>query len=118
MNPNVKHAAFACAEPGPPEMLRVSNVQPQIVNVSWAPPGTRNGLITRYRLNYSNSTHSLSRVLGANQRMTLVEYLNEFTLYRFELSASTIAGFGPPAVENHTTAEAGTDVYPALFIAQ
>ena len=85
----------------------VVNVQAQQVTVSWSPPTNPNGVITGYMLNYSNSTENLSRPLGAIQQMAVIDNLNEFTLYRFELRAETSAGFGPPAVVNQTTAEAG-----------
>ena len=59
-------------------------------------------------LNYSNSTDNLTHPsIAAVERMVTVENLNEFTEYRFELRAMTVAGFGESAVANQTTAEAG-----------
>ena len=96
------------AVPSAPDNFTVMDIQANEVTLSWLPPLTPNGNINEYSLSYSNSTHNLTLPpIMADQRMVTVVNLNEFTEYRFELRARTGAGFGAPAVENETTAQAG-----------
>ena len=87
----------------------VVDVQAQQVTFSWSPPLSPNGNIIGYTLSYFNTTQNITHpdALVADQRMVTVENLNEFTLYRFELRATTVAGSGEPAVEILRTNETG-----------
>ena len=101
--------------PTAPVNFTAEDTQAQRVTFSWLPPTTPNGNINGYVLIYSNSTHNLNLSLTEDRRMVTVENLNEFTEYRFELRAMTVAGFGPPAIENQTTAEAGVTSLMLLY---
>ena len=92
---------------GPPGMFSATEVQAQQISFSWMPPAIPNGVITGYMLRYSNSTYNDS--VTVKGLTSIVEFLNEYTEYRFELSASTRIGSGPSSSLTLTTAEAGME---------
>ena len=106
---NLDFWSFIFAVPSAPVNFTAIDIQARNVRFSWSPPLSPNGNIDGYILSYSNTTDNviLPDTLAADQRMVTVEYLNEFTDYRFELRARTGAGLGEPAVEIQRTAEAG-----------
>ena len=102
------YACDMCAVPdGPPGMFSATEVQAQLISFSWMPPAIPNGVITGYMLRYSNSTYNDSVIVKG--LTSIVEFLNEYTEYRFELSASTRIGSGPSSSLTLTTAEAGME---------
>ena len=106
---NLDFWSFIFAVPSAPVNFTAIDIQARNVRFSWSPPLSPNGNVDGYILSYFNTTHNITLpdTLMADQRMVTVEYLNEFTDYRFELRARTGAGLGEPAVEIQRTAEAG-----------
>ena len=102
---------FVFTAPSAPDNFTAELIETRQVTFSWLTPRMPNGNINGYNLTYSNSTHNIVTlpliIAGPDPLNITVENLNEFTDYRFELRARTIAGFGPPAVLNLTTDQAG-----------
>lgn len=69
---------------GPPDLRAVSATQ---INVSWAPPSTRNGRITKYSLRCDGQEY-----LAGQSLSLLVPGLRPYTQYNFSLVACTDAG--------------------------
>ena len=93
--------------PGVPELFTVENIQAQNVSFYWMSPNITNGVITNYSLTYFNATDNLSVIIQADMLGVDVGLLNKFTVYTFELRASTRIGLGEPATVSITTAQAG-----------
>ena len=88
------------------------------VTLEWNRPTTPNGEIIEYLLEYTNSSLDEALMINIpvvyNRAMNeynvtniTVNYLNEFTMYTFNISAITGGGSGPKATVDFTTSEAG-----------
>ena len=78
------------------------------ISLSWTRPATPNGVITHYTLTYStNGGDESMEMVPPTLTSFPVDNLNEYTMYTFTLSASTIAGTGPSATASAITDEDG-----------
>ena len=85
------------------------------VTLEWRRPEYPNGVISEYVLEYDDESpitisipvEFINDLDEYNETSITVEYLNEFTNYRFSLSAITGGGRGPEATINITTNEDG-----------
>ncbi len=89
----------------PPQNFQAGMIASTQVSLSWSRPRTPNGVITHYTVTYSNETTNNSTMVEYVETVTgyIVDGLNEFTAYRFTVSATTSAGTGPQALLIRTT---------------
>ena len=95
---------FNIAPEGPPLSFSVIAVTFSSISVSWSPPDTvlQNGVITGYKLLYTNDTsqHENKRLSVITNATTLnyqLTNLQSNTTYCISVSATTSIGFGPYA---------------------
>ena len=93
---------------GPPLNVIPSSLTSTSINVNWDPPDPllRNGIITKYQLNYTELSQSLNWITVELDTPTyLIENLKIFTQYNVSVSAFTqINGSSPfsPPVTHRT----------------
>ena len=98
-------ALLSTAPSGPPLHLRLVSKTHSSILLQWDPPheDLRNGDITHYSLSCNDSHY--------NSTITTTEYnvtgLSPYTNYACNVTASTSAGEGPPAILHTTTEESG-----------
>ena len=85
---------------GPPLNVILSSPSSTSINVNWNLPDplSRNGIITKHQLNYTEESQPLNWTAVELNSSTsyLIEGLKIFTQYYVSVSAGTqIAGFGP-----------------------
>nr|CAD7448038.1 unnamed protein product [Timema bartmani] len=81
--------------------LHFDDVSDRAVKVLWTPPKQVNGVLRGYQLRYSVKDRPetlLTRNLTEDTLSVMVEHLQATTHYRFEVSAWTNVGVGPPRV--------------------
>nr|CAD7457346.1 unnamed protein product [Timema tahoe] len=81
--------------------LHFDDVSDRAVKVLWTPPKQVNGVLRGYQLRYSVKDRPetlLTRNLTEDTLSVMVEHLQATTHYRFEVSAWTNVGLGPPRV--------------------
>ena len=79
----------------PPTFLRSSVINSTAVHLTWEQPLLPNGIIINYTVTYNLSELSVSAITDAQS--ILITGLEEYTVYEFEVFASTRIGPGPPA---------------------
>ena len=85
---------------GPPLNVILTSPSSTSINVNWdlPDPFSRNGIITKHQLNYTEASQPLNWTNVSLDASTsyLIEGLNIFTQYYISVSAGTqIPGFGP-----------------------
>ena len=101
-NPKLFYIHTSTAPADPPANFRASVVNSTVVLLSWSEPLIPYGKIVSYTLTYNASTPV---TVASNDNSYLVAGLEEYTLYEFEVFASTRVGAGPSAVTVTTTSE-------------
>jgi len=89
-----------------PRLLSVVFASNTTITLSWMPPISPNGIITKYHLQYKEITDSSYFILlPTNDAMTrTVTRLTPSIQYQFRVSAVTVAGHGNYSrTINHTT---------------
>lgn len=93
--------------------FHVSRVSATTITASWLPPdrALRNGRITNYTIcikTASTSTgHCSMQNTTDNNMLYTFSNLKPYTKYQLRILAATKIGYGPPAIVNTATLEAG-----------
>ena len=92
------------AVPGSPLNLMALELSSTSINVSWTAPSQRNGILLSYTVYYAidnlDASNGEEQMLAVDvledmeMQFVVLENLTEFTSYRVEVSASTVAGEG------------------------
>ncbi|XP_064396510.1 phosphatidylinositol phosphatase PTPRQ-like isoform X2 [Halichondria panicea] len=90
--------------PGSPLNLMALELSSTSINVSWTAPSQRNGILLSYTVYYAidnlDASNGEEQMLAVDvledmeMQFVVLENLTEFTSYRVEVSASTVAGEG------------------------
>ena len=87
-----------------------SVAEQSLVNFTWTPPTTPNGIITGYNLIVSklsttttNNYNTTSYTYGANIRSVSLYGFSPFQKYNATITASTVVGYGPVATTEGRT---------------
>ena len=104
----------------PPRGFNVSDKTSNSISLEWTRPATPNGIITAYRLQYTNVSVTIPTMFVTdndeyNVTSYIVDNLNEFTNYTFTLYPVTNSGNGPSTTVSAVTNEAG-QFYVYVFI--
>ena len=114
---------FHCIVPAdPPANFSATAINSTAILLTWSEPPTPNGIVISYNISFSEMPTDIgSEINGHNQSINhteppvslqvgarddnsfLVTGLNEYTLYVFEIFASTRIGSGPSAWETART---------------
>ena len=114
---------FHCIVPAdPPANFSATAINSTAILLTWSEPPTPNGIVISYNISFSEMPTDIgSEINGHNQSINhteppvslqvgagddnsfLVTGLNEYTLYVFEIFASTRIGSGPSAWETTRT---------------
>jgi len=80
----------------PPASFNVTAINSTAIQLVWSEPLTPNGIIISYNITY-NLSEMLASVLVDTEygKKYVVTELDEYTVYRFEIFASTRVGPGP-----------------------
>ncbi|XP_056132630.1 LOW QUALITY PROTEIN: neuronal cell adhesion molecule a [Lampris incognitus] len=106
--------------PERPSFLKVINHNMDSLTLEWGPPLNNNGRLTGYTLKYQpvNNTNELGPVdvmtFAANESSITLINLKSSTLYKFNLNAQTIKGFGPSITEEAFTILDTTNIQPTV----
>ena len=94
--PNVFRSIHCISEPTAPRSLTATVIQSTFVSLSWLPPDTPNGVITRYELQYSgsNTTARVNVDFTSTLNCTVEGFLHS-TIYDIQIRAYTRVGAGP-----------------------
>ena len=109
-SPHLSHTHTNTQYPAPsdaPQNFIAVTLGPRTISLNWSRPSTPNGVITNYSLEYRSSTDRGMKVYNSTILSAIVENLNEFTSYTFQLSANTTVGGGPAANAMAMTDEDG-----------
>ena len=91
LHKNVEHG-------DPPTNFRLSVLNSTAIRLSWNSPLLPYGVLLSYSITYNASGGNISIVKNSSDpRYLVVAGLQEYTLYRFEIVASTRVGSGPYA---------------------
>jgi receptor-type tyrosine-protein phosphatase Q len=88
-----------------PRSVQMTQVHATNLTLSWSDPTTPHGIITGYSVRYNASDGNMTSFTTIVKSATL-EDLNEYTVYKIEVSASTRVGFGPYARIHARTGQA------------
>ncbi|XP_053319639.1 phosphatidylinositol phosphatase PTPRQ [Spea bombifrons] len=80
------------APSSPPYNLLYRNISSTRVMITWLPPLYANGIILFYKINYWNSTHSLTSI--SNDSLIILSGLKKYSQYQVVVSGHTIHGDG------------------------
>ncbi|KAM6982682.1 cell adhesion molecule L1-like a isoform 3-T3 [Tautogolabrus adspersus] len=113
--PNSDPVTFNTPEGVPKQVpiLTASNARADSILLVWGPPLETNGILTGYLLQYHLLNESTLEVVdsqeinitGADTSQWRLQGLKDGSLYRFQLSACTQAGCGPPVAQESSTVE-------------
>uniref|UniRef100_A0A3Q3GEL4 protein-tyrosine-phosphatase n=1 Tax=Labrus bergylta TaxID=56723 RepID=A0A3Q3GEL4_9LABR len=120
--PNSDPVTFNTPEGVPRQVpiLTASNARKDSILLVWGPPLETNGILTGYLLQYHLLNETTLEVVdsqeinisGADTSQWRLQGLKDGSLYRFQLSACTQAGCGPPLAQESSTVE---QALPALL---
>ncbi len=96
------------APDAPPQNLALTPLTSTSVNVTWEAPPIENqrGILTIYTISYQMegiTTSAISMTVEASVLFLELTGLEKFTMYSVNVSASTMIGSGPVAVETVKT---------------
>ncbi|XP_060912842.1 neural cell adhesion molecule L1-like protein isoform X10 [Labrus mixtus] len=113
--PNSDPVTFNTPEGVPRQVpiLTASNARTDSILLVWGPPLETNGILTGYLLQYHLLNETTLEVVdsqeinitGADTSQWRLQGLKDGSLYRFQLSACTQAGCGPPLAQESNTVE-------------
>nr|XP_029132892.1 neural cell adhesion molecule L1-like protein isoform X2 [Labrus bergylta] len=113
--PNSDPVTFNTPEGVPRQVpiLTASNARKDSILLVWGPPLETNGILTGYLLQYHLLNETTLEVVdsqeinisGADTSQWRLQGLKDGSLYRFQLSACTQAGCGPPLAQESSTVE-------------
>ena len=89
----------------PPENISAVEIDANSIEVTWLDPAIPYGVITSYSVKYNASYENVTSFITESQRATL-EGLDEYTVYRIQVSAFTRVGGGPYAEVHRRTGQA------------
>jgi len=80
----------------PPASFNATTINSTAIQLVWSEPPTPNGIIISYNITYNLSEMLASVLVDAEHgKKYVVTELDEYTVYRFEIFASTRVGPGP-----------------------
>ena len=82
---------------GPPVNITITMVTPYSVSLQWDPPtpDKQNGVIVSYTINVMINDQVLRMAVMSNTSQQTITNLTPYTMYMFNISASTRIGQGP-----------------------
>ncbi|XP_064629201.1 receptor-type tyrosine-protein phosphatase eta-like [Lineus longissimus] len=82
---------------GPPKMVEAGDVTSTSIKLSWQPPETPNGFITKYTVEYKDvdAQPKRSKETTDNSTSLVIDGLQSHKLYAFSVCANTSKGQGP-----------------------
>ena len=98
---------------GPQNLIRAV-LGPRTIMLQWSEPATPNGIITGYTLTISNASGTDEVSLSGTDLNYRAENLNEFTVYTFNVTASTRVGDGPTTMTVARTDEDGIIIFTVM----
>lgn len=104
------HTLFLTAPSAPPDMISVSEVYSDSVDLSWSPPPPEyhNGEITGYNVTVTATTSGVTFTIFSAINSTIIRSLTPFTTYTYSVAAVTRGGIGPYSTAGIlVTSEAG-----------
>ena len=103
--PFVTHFPNSAVPATPPENVSAIEIDANSIEVTWLDPTIPYGVITSYSVKYNVSYENVTSFITESQHATL-EGLDEYTLYRIQVSAFTRVGGGPYAEVHRRTGQA------------
>ena len=88
---------FPIVPEDPPQNVEIFVINSTALHLSWRQPSIPNGVIVAYHVSYNVST-SVENTLDTNMTNVTVTGLDEYTVYKFVLHASTRIGNGPSTI--------------------
>ena len=82
-----------------PQSVGIVAINSTALQLSWSRPSISNGVIVTYHIAYNRSASEEGNItVDANITAVVVAGLEEYTMYKFVLRASTRIGYGPSTV--------------------
>ena len=89
-----------CAAPGPPTIVEVTAKSSTSIQIKWKPPNDENinGVLVQFTIYMQRTTEPFEKKSKGISDTSMTEYtitgLNKYTLYQFEMSATTTVSTG------------------------